>query len=189
MSLILVNGSTDRSVRFEKSAGGTVVTLDLESVAGLVDVVAGNDPTLLALLLSVLCDGDFKVETEHVLAAAVTCRDPLSDLGTLCADALRTLADLDKLVRAQGWTSIVSVVRHQDPRACALLNACDHSMERLTEAKQMPYKAIRARLEAAAQCERTTRSGEIQAFAGLRVARCPRIWQLYEHWRDRCATE
>ena len=33
---------------------------------------------------------------------------------------------------------------------------------------------------AAVQLERTTRGRERQAFVGLRVARCPNIWQLYE---------
>ncbi len=179
-----VLGSTDTAVRSKESASGTVVPLDFESVAGLIDIVAGNDPPRLSTLLTILWDGCFKEEARRVLEAAVTCRDPLSDLGTICTDALRTLADLEKLVRAQNWRSLISVVGHQDPRACALLNACELRITRLPEVKQAPYKAARARLEKAATLERTARSGEIQAFAGLRAARCPKIWALYEKWRD-----
>ncbi len=154
MSLSVVPGSTDTRIRFEESTdssvGGTVVTLDYGSVAELIDVVAGNHPARLSILLTILWDGSFKEEARRVLDATVTCRDPLSGLDSICTDALRTLADLDKIVRAQHWTGLVSIVGHQDPRACALLNACDHQIARLTEAKQAPYKAIRARLEAAA---------------------------------------
>ncbi len=180
----LVPGSTDTAVSCEGPAVGTVVPLDFESVAGLIDAVAGHNPERLSTLLTILWDGRFKAEARRVLEAAVTCRDPLSDLGTICKDALKTLADLEKLARARHWGSLVSVAGHQDPRPCALLNACDHQIARLAEAKQLPYKAIRPLLDAAAQSERTTRGKEIRAFAGLRHARCPRIWQLYEKWRD-----
>ena len=184
MTLSVVPGSTDTRVHFEESAGGTVVPLDFESVAELIDVVAGNRPARLSTLLTILWDGTFKEEARTVLDAATICRDPLSNLDTICSDALRTLADLEKFVRVQHWGSLISVVGHQDPRACALLNACDHRIAGLSEAKQAPYKAIRVRLEKAAGLERTTRSQEIQAIAGMRLARCPTIWQLYEKWRD-----
>ncbi len=162
----------------------SVDSSNLARVAGLIDVVAGHDPRQLPTLLAILWDGSLKAAARAVLAAAVTCRDPLSDLGTICTDALRTLSDLDKLVRAQPWGSLIAVTGQTDTRACALLNVCEHRIASLTAAKQAPYKTIRASLEAAAGLERTTRSGEIQAHAGLRGARCPTIWALYEKWRD-----
>ena len=184
MTLSSAPGSTENRVRFEESAGGTVLPLDFESVAGLIDVVAGNRPARLSTLLTMLWDSTFKEEARTVLDAATICRDPLSNLETICADALRTLADLEKLVRARHWVSLIGVVGHQDPRACALLNACDDRLSQLPEAKQGPYTAIRTPLERAAAIERSTRSEEIRAVAGLRLARCPTIWQLYEKWRE-----
>ncbi len=153
-------------------------------MAGLIDVVAGHDTALLPMLLSTLWDGSFKEEARSVLDAALICRDPLSDLGTICADALTTLADIEKLVGAEHWTGLVAATGHTDTRACALLNVCEYRIASLTDAKQVPYKAIHARLEAAAQCERQARSADIRAVAGLRLVRCPRIWALYEKWRD-----
>ncbi len=111
--VLVAPGSTDTGVRFEESAGGTVVQLDLASV-GLIDVVAGNDSTLLPMLLSTLWDGSFKEEARSVLDAALVCRDPLSDLGAICGDALATLADIDKLIRVEHWTSLVAVTGHTD---------------------------------------------------------------------------
>ena len=117
MSTPSVPASTDRRVTFEPSAGGSVV--DFQSVAGLIDVVAGNDPVRLPTLLVIIWESSFKMEMRAVLRAAVACRDPLSDLGTICKDALRTLADLEKLTAAKSWESLACVVGHHDPRACA----------------------------------------------------------------------
>ncbi len=181
----LVPGSTDTPhVRFEPSASSLVVCMDHSSVAGLIDVVAGSDPMRLPILFRMIRETSFTMEMRAVLRAAVACRDPLSDLGTICTDALRTLADLEKLGRAKAWGRLVSVVGHQDPRACALLNACDHEIERLTGPKLARLKAIRSQLEAAAQHERRVRGKEMEVIAGLRQARCPKIWELYEGWRD-----
>ena len=176
----LVPTSTDRRDTF--AAGGSVV--DFQSVAGLIDVVAGNDPVRLPTLLVIIWESSFKMEMRAVLRAAVACRDPLSDLGMICKDALRTLADLEKLTAAKSWGSLASVVGHHDPRACALLDACDHEIARLTGPKQACLEAIRSQLETAAQLERTARGKEMQVIAGLRQARCPKIWELYERWRD-----
>lgn len=99
--LRLFPGSTKPRAGREESAGGTVIQLDFASVAGLIDVVAGNDTELLPIQLSTLWDGSFKEEARTVLDAALVCRDPLSDLGAICTDALTTLADIDKLVRVE----------------------------------------------------------------------------------------
>ena len=184
MTLSVVPGSTEPRVRFEESAGGTVLPLDFQSVAGLIDGIAGNRPARLSTLLTILWDGTFREEARTVLDAALICRDPLSGLATICSDALRTLADLEKLIRAKAWGSLIGVVGHQDPRACALLHAFDRRIAGLSEAERSPFKALRARLIRAAALERSTRGQEIQAIAGLRLARCPTIWQLYEKWRD-----
>ena len=183
-SLTLATDSTERRVRFEQSAGGSVVCLDFQSVAGLIDAVAGSEPVRLATLFAIIWETSFKMEARTVLQAAVACRDPLSDLGTICKDALRTLSDLEKLARARQWRSLAGIVGHTDPRACALLNACDHEIERLAGPKQTRLRAIRSQLEAAAKTERTARGQEMRALAALRQARCPGIWELYERWRD-----
>jgi len=171
-------------VRFEESAGGSVVCLDFQSMAGLIDTVAGADPRRLPTLLAVTWEGGYRMEMRAVLRAAVSCRDPLSDLGTICKDALRTLNDLEKLARARHWDSLPRVLGRADPRACALLNACDHEIARRTGPKQARFEAIRARLESAAQHERQVRGQEMRMFAVLRQARRPDIWELYETWRD-----
>ncbi len=181
---MLVTASTDTAVRAEESAGGTVLCLDYQSVAGLIDAVAGNAPARLSTLLTITWETSYKSEMRAVLGMAVVCQDPMSDLGTICIDALQTFADLDKLVRAGQWQSLVSVVGHPDPHACALLTACDWEIGRLIVAKQARYQAIRERLEVAAGLERSLRGKEMKAFAGLREARCPNIWQLYERFRD-----
>ena len=177
--------STDRSMPISQSASGTVVCVDFQAVAGLIDAVAGFDPVRLPALFTMIWETGYKLEARTVLRAAVACRDPLSDLGTICNDALRTTADLEKLVRAQTWQSIASVVGHHDPRSGALLGACDHEITGLTGPRQARHKAIRARLETAAQAERSARSEEILSYAAIRLARCPGIWQLYEQWRDK----
>lgn len=186
---VLLPGSIDAvsdvpRVTFEESAGGTRVLLDFAAVAEVIDAVAGHKPGRLSTQLAILWGGDFKEEARYVMTAVLVCRDPLSELGTLCTDALATLADLDKLIRIPRWTSLVSAVGHPQPHACALLNACDDRVGRLSSGKQLPYKAIRTRLERAAACERTARSAEIQALQGLRQARCPGMWQLFERYRD-----
>ncbi len=187
----LVPDLTDTPRGTDSKSRATVLPTDesvdssnLTRVAGLIDVVAGHDPSQLSTLLAILWDGGFKEEARSVLDAALVCRDPLSDLGAICADALTTLADVDKLIRAEHWTGLVAVTGHTDSRACALLNVCEHRIASLTNAKQASYRAVRARLEAAAQLERQARSADIRAVAGLRLARCPRIWALYEKWRD-----
>lgn len=169
-------------IKFELSTGGSVVCIDFRSVAGLIDAVAGYDPVRLSILFPMIWETSFKLETRAVLEVAVACRDPLSDLGTICKDALQSFAALEKLAQVQHWHKISHVVR--DPRAGALLNACDHQIARLTDSKQVPYKAIRARLEDAATAERQARREEIQAYSSLRLARCPSIWEIYEQWRD-----
>ena len=179
-----VRGSTRQAVRFEESAGGTRVQLDFQSMAGVIDVVAGNDPPRLSTLLAVLWDSGFKEEARYVLTAVLVCRDPLSDLGSICTDALRTLDDLHRLVDTPGWASLGSALGHPNARACALLNACEDRINGLCGPKQRAYKAIRARLEHAAACERMARSVDIRALQGLRAARCPGIWQLFERYRD-----
>jgi hypothetical protein len=171
-------------VRFEQSAGGSVVCLDFQSLAGLIDAVAAAEPVRLATLLPIIWETSYKMEARTVLQAAVACRDPLADLGTICRDALRTLTDLEKLARARQWRNLAGIVGHTDPRACALLNACDHEIARLTGPKQDCLKGIRPQLEVAAQAERKARGQEIRAIAGLRQARCPGIWELYETWHD-----
>ena len=183
-TLSLVPTSTETRVGIEPSAGDPLVCIDLQSVAGLIDVVAGCDPVRLSTLFTMLSETSFKSDTRILLGTAVACRDPLSDLGTIYKDALRTFADLEKLARAQSWRDLAGVVGHHDPRACALLNACDHEIARLQGPKQRRLKTIRSRLEAAAWHERTARGQEMQAIAALRQARCPKIWKMYERWRD-----
>ncbi len=180
----LASGSTDAGVRFEP-AGRQVICVDMQSIAGLIDAMAGYDPTRLPVLLAMIWESSFKVEARTVLCATVACRDPLSHLCAICTDAIQTLADLEKLTRVKAWQSIVIVLGHQDLRACALLNACDHEIARLQGSEQMRYKSIRARLEAAAGHERLQRSEELRAIASLRQERCPGIWEMYEFWRDK----
>ena len=184
MSILTLTTSTSAPVRFEESAGGTRVPLDFHSVAGLIDVVAGNAPARLSTVLTILWETSFKAEMREVLQLVTVCRDPLSALGCLCIDALQTFEDLEKLAKAGHWTSLASCTGNPEPRSRALLNACDHQIARLHKRKLAPYKAIRERLNAASTLECQVRGREIQALAGLRMACCPEIWQLYEKWRD-----
>lgn len=180
----LVRSSIDRRVHFEESAGGTRVQLDFRSVAGLIDVVAGHDPRQLSTQLAVLWDSNFKEEARYVLTAALVCRDPLSDLGAICTDAFTTIHDLNRLVKRPDWSSLGSVLGHPDVHACALLNACEDRINEVSGTKQMAFRAIRTRLEQAATFERTARSADIAAMSGLRLARCPDLWPLFERYRD-----
>jgi hypothetical protein len=180
--------SADRRDVAQQSAGGSVVCLDFQSVAGLIDAVAGAEPVRLETLLGIIHETSYRMEARIVLQAAVACRDPLAHPGSICKDALQTIADLEKLARARHWPSLERVVGRFDPRACALLNACDHELARLTGPKQERLKAIRPRLEQAAALETTRQGAEMRAIAALRHARCRNIWQLYEHWRDRMNT-
>ncbi len=157
--------------------------LDYVSVAGLVDAIAGHAPARLPAQLAVIWQTPFKQEMRQVLDLAVACRDPLSELGAICIDALQTFADLDKLTGKQ-WHDLAATIGRPAPHASALLNACDYQISELTTRKQRPYKAIRTRLENAATAERKRCSPEIQALAGLRQALCPQIWDIYEEWRD-----
>jgi hypothetical protein len=169
----------------EQSAGGSVVCLDFQSVAGLIDAVAGSEPVRLETLLRMIHETNYRMEARIVLRTAVACRDPLAQPGMICKDALRTLSDLERLARARHGSSLERVVGRPDPRACALLNACDHEIGRLAGPKQDRLKAIRPRLEEAAALETTRQGAQIRAIAALRHARCRNIWQVYEHWRDR----
>ncbi len=168
----------------EPAGGGAVIPFDFASVARLIDVVAGHDPERLPLQLRVLWESSLKEEARRALRAAVTCRDPLSDLGTICRDALRTLADLERLARAKNWLNLAAGIGHQDPRASALHNACEFEIGQYDGRKLARLVAIRARLEDAARTETAKCSGKIQAYAGIRAVRCPDIWALYEQWID-----
>ncbi len=77
------------------------------------------------------------------------------------------------------------MVGHPDPHACALLNACESGIERLDGAEQARLKAIRERLNVAAAAERKKSGDEIRLLAGLRQARCPKLWETLELWRDK----
>lgn len=180
--LRLVDPSTEAAaVRVEQEERPP---LEFRSVVGLVDVIAGNAPARLDTQLAVIWETSCKESIRHVLRLAVACRDPLSDLGTICFDALQTAADLMKLVRAQHWTSLVQCMEHTNPRACALVNLCDAEIERLPARQQPPYRAIRESLDAAAVVERKARGEEMRKLAGLRQARCPDVWTIYETWLD-----
>lgn len=184
MQPTLVHSSTDRRVHFEESAGGTRVELDFRSMAEVIDTIAGYNPQRLPTQLAIILDSGFKEEGKYCLTAALVCRDPLSDLGTICTDALKTLADLKRLADKRGWPSLVSALGHSNAHACALLNACEDRINTLSSTRAAAYEAIRQRLEQAAALERTARSADIQAIHGLRVARCPNLWQLFERYRD-----
>ena len=177
--------TNDTGMSFQLSAGGSVVCVDFRSVAGIIDAVAGFDPARLASLFPIIWETSFKLETRAVLQAAAACRDPLSDLGTICKDALGTFTDLEKIARAHHWKKMSSVIGHRHPRACALLNACDYQLAHLPEGKQASYRTVRAHLEIAAAAERLKRGEEMQVCAQLRQARCPNIWEIYECWRDK----
>lgn len=183
-SVSVVAAPAERRVRFEQSAGGSVVCLDFQSVAGLIDAVAGAEPRRLSSLLEMMWSSDWRMEMQTVLRAAIACRDPLSDLNAVCKDALRTLKDLDRLARARHWTGLHLIVGRPHPHASALLNACDDRIARDGPDKAK-YKVIRPRLESAAKTERRARAREIELFASLRQARCPDLWALFEHWRDK----
>ena len=177
--------SNDTGIGFQLSTGGSVVCVDFRSMAGIIDAVAGFDPARLASLFPIIWETHFKLETRAVLQAAVACRDPLSDLGTICKDALGTFADLEKITKAHHWRKMSSVIGHQHPRACALLNACDYQIANLPKGKQAPYRTARTRLEIAAAAERLKHGEEMQVYAQLRQARCPNIWETYEDWREK----
>ena len=153
-----------------------------QSVARLIDVVAGHDPEGLPLQLSMVWESSRKEEARHALRAAVICRDPLSDLGTLCRDALRTLADLERLAHTRTWHSLADGVGRTSLRACALHNACEFEIGHKQGREQARLLAIRKRLEEAAKLETARCSGQIRAIAGIRAVRCPDIWAIYEQW-------
>ena len=180
------SATISRSVEFEVSAGGSVVCVDFQSIAGLLDLVIGSkEPVRLTTLLSILWETSFKLEARTVIRAAVACRDPLAELGETCKTALQTITDLERLAEAQHWRSIDAVVGRR-ARACALLNACDNGIERVKDGKKRArLRAIRERLHVAAQAERGVRGDEIRVLAGLRQARCPTLWETLETWRDK----
>lgn len=177
--------TNDSGIGFQPWAGASVVCVDFRSVAGIIDAVAGFDPARLATFFRIVWETSFKLETLAVLQAAVACRDPLLDLGTIYRDALGTFTDLEKIARAHHWKKLSSVIGHRHPRACALLNACDYQLAHLPEGKQASYRTVRAHLEIAAAAERLKRGEEMQVCAQLRQARCPNIWEIYECWRDK----
>ena len=176
-------GFIDGGDRFEATgASAAPVAVDFLSVARLIDVVAGHDPERLPLQLGVVWESSLKEEARRALRAAVICRDPLSDLGTICRDALRTLADLEKLANAKTWHSLADGVGRSDPRASALHNACEFEIRQQQGGERARFVAMRARLEAAARLETAKYCGQIQAYAGIRAVRCPDIWSIYEQW-------
>ena len=153
-------------------------------MARLIDVVAGHDPERLALQLRLLWESSLKEEARRALRAAVTCRDPLSDLGTICRDALCTLADLERLARTKTWLNLADGVGRIDVRASALHNACEYEIGQQQGQERARLVTIRERLEVAARKETAKCSGQIQAYAAIRAVRCPDIWALYEQWID-----
>ncbi len=165
-------------------ASAAPVPIDFLSAARLIDVVAAHDPERLPLQLRMVWESSLKEEARRALRAAVICRDPLSDLGTICRDALRTLADLERLAHAKTWHSLADGVGRTDPRASALHNACEFEIRQQQGGKRARFVAIRARLEEAARLETARCSGQIQAYAGIRAVRCPDIWAIYEQWID-----
>ena len=178
-------GFIDAGGRFEATGASAVpVPIDFLSVARLIDVVAAHDPERLPLQLTVVWESSLKEEARRALRAAVICRDPLSDLGTICRDALRTVADLETLVHAKNWHSLSDGVGRTDPRASALYNACEFEIRQRQGGERECFLAIRVRLEEAARRETAKCSGQIQAYAGIRAVRCPDIWAIYEQWLD-----
>ncbi len=178
-------GFIDARERFETTdASAAAVPFDFVSVARLIDVVAGHDPERLPLQLRMLWESSLKEEARHALRAAVICRDPLSDLGTICRDALRTLADLERLARAKTWLNLAAGVGHTDLRASALHNACEFEIGQQQGRKRARLVAIRARLERAAKLETAKCSGQIQAYSGIRAVRCPTLCATHLHYID-----
>ncbi len=84
--MLATSTSASTAVRFEESAGGTQIPLGFHSIAGLLDAIAGNAPARLSTQLTIIWETSFKEEMRQVLQLAVACRDPLSDLGTICVD-------------------------------------------------------------------------------------------------------
>ena len=66
-SLAPISTSSTPAVRFEESAGGTVVPLSFHSVAALLDVTAGHSPARLPTLLTIIWQSSYKSEIRAVL--------------------------------------------------------------------------------------------------------------------------
>ena len=57
----LATGSTEPRVGFESAADGTVVCVDFQTVAGLIDAVAGFDPARLPALFTMIWETGYKL--------------------------------------------------------------------------------------------------------------------------------
>ena len=162
---------------------GSTDFVDFKSIAVMMDAVLAMEPRSLKALLALIWQTSYKLETTPILRAVVACRDPLAE--NLCQEAMRTMADLEKLANAPpNWKRIETVVRRQ-AHACALLNACEVEIERARDPKRSRLKAIRGRLEAAAKEEQKRRGVEIGMLATLRQARCPDLWETFETWLEK----
>ncbi len=75
--------------------------IDFGAIARLIDGVASRSSEELGMLLEVLWRSNERETARTVLLIAGQAEDPLSELGEVCQDGLRTAAALEKLCNAK----------------------------------------------------------------------------------------
>ena len=127
--------------------------------------------------------------TELVLRA----RDPLAPLESMCRDALKAAADLERLLEKDDWQRVDEVCPHV--RANAVLHLCDEvlscpvSASPATErcgvvrrgglrSRIKKCQAIRTRVKVAADEELVTEIEVIEQIVKMQEARCPDRWEV-----------
>ena len=155
--------------------------IDFHGIAELIDTVAGAKPQLLSRLFQVLFWSDDRLEARVVIELALRCRDPLAPLESMCRDALRTAADLDRLLQLDGWQRVEELC--PNARANALLHLCDEVLSTVENEykkdRRQRCRTIRPQVKVAAVEESNARAETIEHLAAMRKAQCPHLWELF----------
>ncbi len=160
--------------------------IDFGAIARLIDGVASRSPEELGMLLEVLWRSNERETARAVLLIAGQAEDPLSELGEVCQDGLRTAAALEKLCNAEAWENPATIV--EKPRVTALyrlLSARLQDKEELAEGVARRYRQIKARLWQHAEIEARQRADQIDKLAAIRDAQVPDLWAIYEAFGKR----
>ncbi len=154
--------------------------VDFQGVAHLIDAISGNAPEHLSMLLRVLSTSGERLEARVVVELVLRCRDPLSPLGSLCREALKTAADLDILLRREHLKlSDIPRISH----AGALLNLCDRALQEETphgKERRRQIRRIRPMVKVLAVAELNNRQEEMAKIRAIRDAVFPNLWNLLE---------
>ena len=148
-----------------------------------VDAVMPSDRDAFGALLEVMRTSAYFRETRTVMRLVRLADDPLSRIGTLAQDALRSWEQLIRLAAASGWTRPEEILSSPRPTALYhLAEAVAHRRYVPTGTDVTAFQRICARLEAAARKEKIRRVVEFEQLALMREAALPGLKERLDRW-------